>query len=130
MSTVVNVASRARSGQTAFAIAWGFCLVFYFAQYALRSAPGVMIPELTATFGLSALGITRCSASTITPIRRFRLSPERRWTASARNTSYQPASFFWRSAPFCSDWAPLGRRSWGDCCKAPGPPSRSPARST
>ena len=58
MTTVATVASRARSGQTAFVIAWGFCVVFYFAQYALRSAPGVMIPELTATFGLSALGVS------------------------------------------------------------------------
>ena len=32
--------------------------VFYFIQYALRSAPGVMIPELSATFGLTALGVS------------------------------------------------------------------------
>jgi MFS family permease len=43
--------------KTAFIAAWVLCLVFYFLQYALRSAPGVMMPELTATFGLTTLGI-------------------------------------------------------------------------
>jgi MFS family permease len=38
--------------------AWACCVAFYFLQYALRSAPGVMIPELTAAFGLSALGVS------------------------------------------------------------------------
>jgi fucose permease len=41
-----------------FIAAWAFCVVFYFLQYALRSAPGVMIPELTSSFGLSALGVS------------------------------------------------------------------------
>jgi MFS family permease len=43
--------------KTAFIAAWVLCLVFYFLQYALRSAPGVMMPELTAAFGLTTLGI-------------------------------------------------------------------------
>jgi MFS family permease len=42
----------------AYLVAWGLCLVFYFLQYALRSAPGVMIPELTAAFGLTTLGVS------------------------------------------------------------------------
>lgn len=42
----------------AFIIAWALCLLFYFEQYALRSAPGVMVPELTQAFGLSALGVS------------------------------------------------------------------------
>src|SRR5262245_7769407 len=41
-----------------FVAAWLFVLVFYFIQYALRSAPGVMIPELSSTFGLTALGLS------------------------------------------------------------------------
>ena len=41
-----------------FIAAWACCVAFYFLQYALRSAPGVMIPELTAAFGLSALGVS------------------------------------------------------------------------
>ncbi len=42
----------------AFVVAWVFCLLFYFLQYAIRSAPGVMIPELTATFSLTPLGVS------------------------------------------------------------------------
>jgi MFS family permease len=41
-----------------FIAAWACCVVFYFLQYALRSAPGVMVPELTAALGLSALGVS------------------------------------------------------------------------
>src|SRR5258707_6856322 len=41
-----------------FVAAWLFVCVFYFIQYALRSAPGVMIPELSAAFGLTALGVS------------------------------------------------------------------------
>ncbi len=36
---------------TGFIVAWVLCLVYYFLQYALRSAPGVMIPELTVALG-------------------------------------------------------------------------------
>jgi len=42
----------------AYLIAWGLCLIFYFLQYALRSAPGVMIPELTSAFTLTTLGVS------------------------------------------------------------------------
>ena len=45
-------------GQVGFIIAWCFCLLFYFGQYALRSAPGVMVPELTGAFGLTTLGVS------------------------------------------------------------------------
>lgn len=41
-----------------FIMAWLLCAVFYFAQYALRSAPGVMVPELSAAWGLNALGMS------------------------------------------------------------------------
>lgn len=47
-----------RNKQVGFIVAWGFCLLFYFGQYALRSAPGVMVPELTSQFGLTALGVS------------------------------------------------------------------------
>jgi MFS family permease len=56
---VVPVHARPRnSGHVGFIIAWGFCLLFYFGQYALRSAPGVMVPELTTTFGLTTVGVS------------------------------------------------------------------------
>lgn len=41
----------------AAAIAWLVTAVYYFYQYMLRSAPSVMLPELSAAFGLSAAGV-------------------------------------------------------------------------
>ena len=38
-----------------FIVAWLFCLLFYFMEYAVRSAPSVMLPELTTAFGLTTL---------------------------------------------------------------------------
>ena len=38
--------------------AWFLVAVYYFYQYALRSAPSVMIPELTGAFGVNALGVS------------------------------------------------------------------------
>src|SRR4051812_44405728 len=46
--------SRTRS--TA-AVAWLVTAVYYFYQYALRSAPAVMMPQLSDAFGLSAMGV-------------------------------------------------------------------------
>jgi MFS family permease len=37
--------------------AWVLTAVYYFYQYALRSAPSVMMPQLSEAFGLSALGV-------------------------------------------------------------------------
>jgi MFS family permease len=39
------------------AVAWLLTAVYYFYQYALRSAPGVMLPELSSAFNMSALGV-------------------------------------------------------------------------
>jgi MFS family permease len=41
-----------------FVIAWLCCTVFYFLEYAIRSAPAVMIPELAQNFGVSTLGVS------------------------------------------------------------------------
>jgi MFS family permease len=38
-------------------VSWLLVAVCYFYQYALRSAPSVMVPQLTEAFGLSALGV-------------------------------------------------------------------------
>src|SRR5690349_20581207 len=38
--------------------AWLLVAVYYFYQYALRSAPSVMMPQLTAAFGVNALGVS------------------------------------------------------------------------
>src|SRR6187549_2614046 len=37
-------------------VAWLVTALYYFYQYALRSAPAVMMPELSAAFGVSAMG--------------------------------------------------------------------------
>jgi MFS family permease len=58
MSAIAVSAVPARSVKTGFVIAWAFCLLFYFGQYAIRSAPGVMVPELTSAFGLTTLGVS------------------------------------------------------------------------
>jgi MFS family permease len=58
MTAITGAAVPARSAKTGFVIAWAFCLLFYFAQYALRSAPGVMVPELKTAFGLTTLGVS------------------------------------------------------------------------
>src|SRR5215468_9374130 len=39
------------------AMAWLLAAAYYFYQYALRSAPAVMMPQLSEAFGLSALGV-------------------------------------------------------------------------
>src|SRR5688572_30768984 len=38
--------------------AWLLVAVYYFYQYALRSAPSVMIPQLTESFGVNVLGVS------------------------------------------------------------------------
>jgi len=43
---------------TAFIVAWAFCLLFYFMEYVVRSAPSVMLPELTRAFGLTTVGLS------------------------------------------------------------------------
>jgi hypothetical protein len=50
--------AAASAFNTAFIIAWLFCLLFYFMEYAVRAAPSVMLPELTAAFGLTTLGLS------------------------------------------------------------------------
>src|SRR3954451_15930519 len=39
------------------AVAWLITAIYYFYQYALRSAPAVMMPQLSEAFGLSTMGV-------------------------------------------------------------------------
>lgn len=48
------------AGKTAV-VAWLVTAVYYFHQYALRSAPAVMMPELSAAFGVSATAVASLS---------------------------------------------------------------------
>ncbi|HKQ04543.1 MAG TPA: MFS transporter [Blastocatellia bacterium] len=47
----------AHTGIRMATVAWLLAAVYYFYQYALRSAPAVMMPQLSEAFGLSALGV-------------------------------------------------------------------------
>jgi len=47
--------AESRSGTVI--VAWVLAAFFYFYQYALRSAPSVMMPQLSEAFGVSALGV-------------------------------------------------------------------------
>src|SRR5260221_3353632 len=61
MNTIAIPAPRlpAASGfHAAFVVAWAFCLLFYFMESVLRSAPSVMLPELTSAFGLTTVGLS------------------------------------------------------------------------
>lgn len=54
-----EIKPAAASGfHAAFVVAWLFCLLFYFMEYAVRSAPSVMLPELTRAFGLTTVGLS------------------------------------------------------------------------
>ena len=46
-----------RQGRRTAAVAWLVAAAFYFYQYVVRSAPSVMMPQLSAAFGLSALSV-------------------------------------------------------------------------
>jgi MFS family permease len=46
-----------KSAARVAAVAWIVTAVYYFYQYALRSAPAVMMPQLSAAFGMSAMGV-------------------------------------------------------------------------
>ena len=48
-----NVSNSAKTAM----VAWLLAAVYYFYQYMLRSAPAVMMPQLSEAFGLSALGV-------------------------------------------------------------------------
>ncbi len=49
--------TTAKAGVRMATVAWLLTAVYYFYQYALRSAPAVMMPQLSEAFGLTALGV-------------------------------------------------------------------------
>src|ERR1700756_2157373 len=57
VATAAIIQSDRESLHMGFVIAWLFCAAFYFMQYMLRSAPGVMVPELSTAFARDALGV-------------------------------------------------------------------------
>ena len=49
--------SESRPGVRIAVVVWILTAVFYFYQYAMRSAPAVMMPELAEAFGITAVGV-------------------------------------------------------------------------
>jgi MFS family permease len=49
--------TAAKVATSAVTLAWLLTAVFYFYQYAMRSAPAVMMPQLTEAFGMTAVGL-------------------------------------------------------------------------
>lgn len=58
MSTFLADQKQTEVQTRAFVIAWAFTVIFYFLEYAVRSSPSVMIPELEASFHTTALGVS------------------------------------------------------------------------
>jgi MFS family permease len=58
MNTIANDPKVGLALSRAFAIAWLVALLFYFLEYAVRSSPAVMMPELVNAFGVPALGVS------------------------------------------------------------------------
>jgi len=66
MNTSVKPLERAQTDKaptskripTGALVAWLLVAIYYFYQYALRSAPSVMLPQLTQAFGVNALGVS------------------------------------------------------------------------
>src|SRR5580693_7846165 len=58
ITATVAPAATSASRTRAFQIAWGLAMCFCFLEYASRSAPAVMIPELTQAFGMTAVGVS------------------------------------------------------------------------
>jgi len=58
MATEAASGGKANAALRLATLAWLTTSVYYFYQYVMRSAPAVMMPELTAAFGISAVGLT------------------------------------------------------------------------
>jgi MFS family permease len=56
--TTSNLPRSQTDPARAFIVAWVFSLAFYFLEYAVRSSPAVMIPQLAKAFGVSTLGVS------------------------------------------------------------------------
>jgi MFS family permease len=58
LSSRLDLPQTQKDNTRAFIIAWVFSLAFYFLEYAVRSSPAVMIPQLANTFNVSTLGVS------------------------------------------------------------------------
>jgi MFS family permease len=58
LNATTDLPRTQRDTAHAFIVAWVFSLAFYYLEYAVRSSPAVMIPELAKAFDVSALGVS------------------------------------------------------------------------
>jgi len=58
ITTPITAKAMSASRTRAFQFAWGLALCFYVLEYAARSAPAVMIPQLSLAFGATAVGVS------------------------------------------------------------------------
>jgi MFS family permease len=58
MAKVAPAAPKTSGALRIAVVAWLTISIFYFYQYVMRSAPAVMMPQLTDAFGLTPVGIT------------------------------------------------------------------------
>ena len=58
MNATSNPPASQMDAQAFMVVAWVFSLAFYYLEYAVRSSPAVMIPQLAEAFGVSALGVS------------------------------------------------------------------------
>ena len=82
--------------------AWLLVALYYFYQYALRSAPSVMMPQLTDAFGVNALGVSAIVGMFYYGYSPFSLVAELQWIVLARNESFRSAPPLLESARCCS----------------------------
>ena len=52
------IVAHREASNNAYKLAWGVALIFYFCEYVARSAPAVMVPELTSAFHVDAVGVS------------------------------------------------------------------------
>ena len=61
MKASVSIPARSRTESTTeqkrYVVAWLLCLIFYSLEYASRSSPSVMVPELAKEFGTTSVGV-------------------------------------------------------------------------
>src|SRR5258708_40289150 len=50
--------AQASSHARLFIVAWAATTIFYLLEYMIRSAPAVMIPELSSAFGTNPVGLS------------------------------------------------------------------------
>src|SRR6202161_4640612 len=58
-NTMVSLSTEPRAFHaSAYKLAWGAALIFYFLEYVVRSAPAVMIHALTTAFSVEAVCVS------------------------------------------------------------------------